>query len=219
MKKLISFLLSALTIVSMIFYSLPVSAASVENPYSQFIDDPYYKVTSNYLNEIVDKLSNLKSSGNTCIDYLGEEILLHRAILFTTNNIQSYSSNPELNDITDDMLDNYTGELREMRDELAGLINNYSKDKKEVKEKNNYIKDYGVIIDKLKKELSQISTSDSNEIVYIKQAVAILQASYDISSINNNCVESPVAKEIAKNEINNTQAYISRLKTLENSLK
>ena len=219
MKKLISFLLSALTIVSMIFYSLPVSAASVENPYSQFIDDPYYKVTSNYLNEIVDKLSNLKSSGNTCIDYLGEEILLHRAILFTTNNIQSYSSNPELNDIADDMLDNYTGELREMRDELAGLINNYNKDKKEVKEKNNYIKDYGVIIDKLKKELSQISTSDSNEIAYIKQAVAILQASYDISSINNNCVESPVAKEIAKNEINNTQAYISRLKTLENSLK
>lgn len=219
MKKLISFLLSALTIVSMIFYSLPVSAASVENPYSQFIDDPYYKVTSNYLNEIVDKLSNLKSSGNTCIDYLGEEILLHRAILFSTNNIQSYSSNPELNDIADDMLDNYTGELREMRDELAGLINNYNKDKKEVKEKNNYIKDYGVIIDKLKKELSQISTSDSNEIVYIKQAVAILQASYDISSINNNCVESPVAKEIAKNEINNTQAYISRLKTLENSLK
>lgn len=219
MKKLISFLLSALTIVSMIFYSLPVSAASVENPYSQFIDDPYYKVTSNYLNEIVDKLSNLKSSGNTCIDYLGEEILLHRAILFSTNNIQSYSSNPELNDIADDMLDNYTGELREMRDELAGLINNYNKDKKEVKEKNNYIKDYGVIIDKLKKELSQISTSDSNEIAYIKQAVAILQASYDISSINNNCVESPVAKEIAKNEINNTQAYISRLKTLENSLK
>lgn len=219
MKKLISFLLSALTIVSMIFYSLPVSAASVENPYSQFIDDPYYKVTSNYLNEIVDKLSNLKSSGNTCIDYLGEEILLHRAILFSTNNIQSYSSNPELNDIADDMLDNYTGELREMRDELAGLINNYNEDKKEVKEKNNYIKDYGVIIDKLKKELSQISTSDSNEIAYIKQAVAILQASYDISSINNNCVESPVAKEIAKNEINNTQAYISRLKTLENSLK
>ena len=219
MKKLISFLLSALTIVSMIFYSLPVSAASEENAYSEFIDDPYYKVTSNYLNEIVDKLSNLKSSGNTCIDYLGEEILLHRAILFTTNNIQSYSSNPELNDITDDMLDNYTGELREMRDELAGLINNYSKDKKKVKENNNYIKDYGVNIDKLKKELSQISTSDSNEIVYIKQAVAILQASYDISSINNNCVESPVAKEIAKNEINNTQAYISRLKTLENSLK
>ena len=219
MKKLISFLLSALTIVSMIFYSLPVSAASVENPYSQFIDDPYYKVTSNYLNEIVDKLSNLKSSGNTCIDYLGEEILLHRAILFSTNNIQSYSSNPELNDIADDMLDNYTGELREMRDELAGLINNYSKDKKKVKENNNYIKDYGVIIDKLKKELSQISTSASNELVYIKHAVAILQASYDISSINNNCVESPVAKEIAKNEINNTQAYISRLKTLENSLK
>lgn len=186
MKKLISFLLSALTIVSMIFYSLPASATCVENPYSQFIDDPYYKVTSNYLNEIVDKLSNLKSSGNTCIDYLGEEILLHRAILFTTNNIQSYSSNPELNDIADDMLDNYTGELREMRDELAGLINNYSKDKKKVKENNNYIKDYGVIIDKLKKELSQISTSDSNEIVYIKQAVAILQASYDISSIDNN---------------------------------
>ena len=69
MKKLISFLLSALTIVSMIFYSLPVSAASVENPYSQFIDDPYYKVTSNYLNEIVDKLSNLKSSGNTSSGY------------------------------------------------------------------------------------------------------------------------------------------------------
>ena len=109
MKKIISFLLAILTLLSMLLCNLSVSATCIENPYSQFIDDPYYEVTHDYINGIVSKLSNLPASGSVCIDYLGEEILLHRAILFATHNIESYSSNPELTDISDDIIDNYTG--------------------------------------------------------------------------------------------------------------
>ena len=57
MKKIISFLLVILTVLSMILCNLPVSATCIENPYSQFIDDPYYEVTYNYINGIVSKLS------------------------------------------------------------------------------------------------------------------------------------------------------------------
>ena len=219
MKKIITFLLAILTLLSMILYNLPVSAACIENPYSQFIDDPYYEVTSDYINGIVSKLSKLPSSGSVCIDYLGEEILLHRAILFATHNIESYSSNPELIDIVDDIIDNYTGELKEMRIELSRLIDTYGKSKEQFKEDTEYIKQYKVIIDKLQKDLAAVKASDSNEISYINQAIALLQASHDISALDNKCVKSELVKEISKNETTNTQAYISRLKTLQSALK
>ncbi|WP_300902966.1 hypothetical protein [uncultured Clostridium sp.] len=219
MKKIICFFLTILSLISMLLCSIPVSASCIENPYSQFIDDPYYEVTSEYLTGIVTKLSNLSASGSTCIDYLGEEILLHRAILFATHNIESYSNNPELTDISEDIIDNYTGEVKEMRIELSKIIDTFGKNNEKLKDDTEYIKEYKVIIDKLKKELNEIKTSDSNEIVYIKQAIALLQASYNISSLDNKCAKSELVKEIAKNELTNTQAYISRLKTLEASLK
>lgn len=219
MKKIICFFLATLSLVSMLLCSIPVSASCIENPYSQFIDDPYYEVTSDYITGIVTKLSKLSASGSTCIDYLAEEILLHRAILFATHNIESYSNNPELTDISDDIIDNYTGEIKEMRIELSKIIDNLSKNNEQLKDDAEYIKEYKLIIDKLQKELSEIKTSDSNELVYIKQAIALLQASYNISSLDNKCAKSELVKEIAKNEVTNTQSYISRLKTLEAALK
>ncbi|WP_195988774.1 hypothetical protein [Clostridium sp. D53t1_180928_C8] len=219
MKRFLSCLLSILTLLSIILYTLPVSASSIENPYSQFVDDPYYEVTSDFITGITDKLSKLPASGSVCIDYLGEEILLHRAILFATNNIESYSNNPELIDISDDIIDNYTGELKEMRIELGRLIDTYGKNKESLKEDDDYIKQYKVIVDKLIKDLSEIKESESNEKTYIKQAIALLQASHDISSMNTKCAKSELVKEIAKDEITNTQEYISRLKTLETALK
>lgn len=219
MKKFVNFLLAVLTLTSLLLYNLPVSAASIENPYSQFIDDPYYDITSDFIDKIVDKLSKLPASGNVSIDYLIEEILLHRAILFSSNNISSYSKNPELIDITDDIIDNYTGELREMRIELARIIDTYSKKEKLPDKDTNYIKQYKVIINELSKKLSEISKDDSNEKTYIKQAIALLQASHDISSINDNFDESPLVKKISENEVTNTESYISRLKTLETAIK
>lgn len=219
MKKFLSLFLALLTLTSILLCNLSVSAECIENPYSQFIDDPYYKITSGFINEISDKLVKLPGSGSVCIDYLSEEILLHRALLFTANNIESYSSNPELTDITDDIIDNYTGELKEMRMELTKLIDTYGKDKNQLKEDTEYIKQYKVIVDKLANDLKEINANDSNELTYIKQTIAILQASYDISSIDNKCAKSQLVKEIAKNEITNTKQYISRLKTLETALK
>lgn len=219
MKRFLSCLLAILTLLSMILCNLPVSASSIENPYSQFVDDPYYEVTSDFITGITDKLSKLPASGSVCIDYLAEEILLHRAILFATTNIESYSNNPELTDISDDIIDNYTGELKEMRIELSKLIDTYGKNKEVLKEDDDYIKQYKLIVNKLIKDLSEIKESESNEKAYIQQAIALLQASHDISSIDNKCATSELVKEIAKDEITNTQGYISRLKTLESALK
>lgn len=221
MKKItkkLSLLLILLTVVSIFPSNLLASAKSIENPYSQFVDDPYYEVTSDYINGIRDNLIKLPGSGSVCIDYLAEEILLHRAILFASNNIESYSNNPELIDIVDDIIDNYTGELREMREELSKLIDTY-KDKEPFKEDSEYIKEYKLIIDKLVKDLAQVKIDDSNELTYIKQTLALLQASHDISLIDNTCAKSKLVKEIAKNELTNTEAYIARLKTLETTLK
>ena len=118
-----------------------------------------------------------------------------------------------------DIIDNYSGELKELRIELSKLIDTYGKNKEKFKEDAEYIKQYKVIIDKLQKDLSAISPSESNEMTYIKQVISLLQASHDISSIDNKCVKSEVVKKTSKNEITNTEAYISRLKTLESTLK
>lgn len=219
MKKTINFLLGILTLLSMLLCSFPVSATAIENPYSKFTDSSYYEVTNDYINEIASALSKLPASGSVCIDYLGEEILLHRAILFATHNIESYSSNPELIDISEDILDNYTGELREMRIELSRLIDDYGKNKEEFKEDKEYIKQYKLIIDKLQKDLAEVKSSDINEVSYIKQTIALLQASHDISSLDNKCAKSELVKEISKVETKNTEDYISRLKTLQSAFK
>ena len=106
-----------------------------------------------------------------------------------------------------------------MRIELSRLSDTYGKSKEQFKEDTEYIKQYKVIIDKLQKDLAAVKASDSNEISYINQAIALLQASHDISALDNKCAKSELVKEISKNETTNTQAYISRLKTLQSALK
>ena len=239
MKRNLSLFLATLTLSTLVTSSIPTYAYEpniidttetsssdssletnelAENPYSSFIDETYYNITTDYLNGIIDKLTKLPASGSVCIDYLSEEILLHRAILFASHNIQGYTSNPELIDIIDDIVDNYTGELKEMREELNKLIEN-AKNTKDLKEDTEYHKNFKVIADKLSKEISKIPTNESNELTYIKQINAILQASHDIALLDNKCAKSELVKEISKNETTNTQAYISRLKTLQSALK
>lgn len=239
MKRNLSLFLATLTLSTLVTSSIPTYAYEpniidttetsssdssletnelAENPYSSFIDETYYNITTDYLNGIIDKLTKLPASGSVCIDYLSEEILLHRAILFASHNIQGYTSNPELIDIIDDIVDNYTGELKEMREELNKLIEN-AKNTKDLKEDTEYHKNFKVIADKLSKEISKIPTNESNELTYIKQINAILQASHDIALLDNKCAKSELVKEIAKNEVTNTQAYISRLKTIQSALK
>ena len=239
MKKNLNLFLATLTLSTLVTSSIPTYAYEpnhiditetstsdnsletnelAENPYSSFIDDPYYNITTDYLNGIIDKLTKLPASGSVCIDYLAEEILLHRAILFTSHNIQGYTSNPELIDIIDDIMDNYTGELKEMREELNKLIEN-AKNTKDLKEDTEYHKNYKIIADKLSKEISKIPANESNELTYIKEINALLQASHDIALLDNKCAKNELVKEIAKVTITNTEEYMSRLKTLEQSLK
>lgn len=234
MKKYLSLFLSTLTLTSLIYnacnactfssYSSTTNSNNLtkiseisEDPYSAFIDDSFYNITNDYLNTIINKLKSLPPSGDPCIDYLGEEILLHRAILFTSHIIQGYTSNPELIDITDDIIENYTGELKEMRIEIAKLIDN-SKKNNSSKFDDAYYKNFKPISNKLSSDFSKISSKDSNDLTYIKEAIILLQASYDISSIDNICTNNELVTRIAKNSLNNTSEYISKLKTLENSI-
>ena len=212
MKRIFSiFLLSSV----LLLLSSKTYAISIENPYSKFISDSYYEVSSDYITGITDKLENLHGSGSVCIDYLAEEILLHRGILFASHTIESYTQNPELIDIIDDIMDNYSGELREMRIELTSLIDEASKNKGQFKEDTEYVKQYKIAINKLNKALSQIKSKNNSELDYIKQTIALLEASKEISLINNECATSELVKKIATNTIENSTNYISRLKTLE----
>ena len=234
MKKYLSLFLSTLTLTSLIAnncsaytfssYSsinnsnnLTKTSEISEDPYSAFIDDSYYNITNDYLETIINKLKSLPPSGDSCIDYLGEEILLHRAILFTSHIIQGYTSNPELIDITDDIIENYTGELKEMRIEIAKLIDN-SKKNNPSKFDDSYYKKFKPISNKLYSDFSKISSKDSNDLTYIKEAIILLQASHDIASIDNICTNNDLVTKIAKNSLTNTSEYISKLKTLESSI-
>ena len=144
-----------LTLISTPMNSISISAKITENPYSQFIDDPYYENSFDAINGIKDRLSNLPASKIVSIDFLSQEILLHRMSLLISTIIQSYSSNPELIEIAEDILDDYPGEIREMREVLNKLINS-----SEVKEASTndteYMKEYKNVITQVNKELSGI---------------------------------------------------------------
>ena len=227
MKKHLSLLLSILILTIILFNNLSVYAFSSyttdpidtstlndltqitevsEDPYSAFIDDSYYNITNDYLTTIINKLSSLPPSGNPCIDYLGEEILLHRAILFTSHIIQGYTSNPELIDITDDIIEN------------AKLIDN-SKKNNSSKFDDSYYKEFNPIANKLSTDFSKISSKDSNDLTYIKEVLILLQASHDIADIDSICTDNDLVSKISKNSLTNTSGYISRLTTLKNSIK
>lgn len=217
MKKFFSIFL--LSTILLLLITSKTYATSIENPYSKFISDSYYEISSDYITGITDKLENLHGSGSVCIDYLAEEILLHRGILFTSHTIQSYTQNPELIDIIDDIMDNYSGELREMRIELLNLIDEANKNKEQFKEDTEYVKQYKIVIDKLNKSLSKIKSENYSELDYIKQTIALLEASNEISLINNECATSELVKKIAANTIENSKNYISRLKLLETAFE
>ena len=214
MKKHLSLLLSILILTIILFNNLSVYAFSSyttdpidtstlndltqitevsEDPYSAFIDDSYYNITNDYLTTIINKLSSLPPSGNPCIDYLGEEILLHRAILFTSHIIQGYTSNPEL-------IDN-------------------SKKNNSSKFDDSYYKEFNPIANKLSTDFSKISSKDSNDLTYIKEVLILLQASHDIADIDSICTNNDLVSKISKNSLTNTSGYISRLTTLKNSIK
>ena len=214
MKKHLSLLLSILILTIILFNNLSVYAFSSyttdpidtstlndltqitevsEDPYSAFIDDSYYNITNDYLTTIINKLSSLPPSGNPCIDYLGEEILLHRAILFTSHIIQGYTSNPEL-------IDN-------------------SKKNNSSKFDDSYYKEFNPIANKLSTDFSKISSKDSNDLTYIKEVLILLQASHDIADIDSICTDNDLVSKISKNSLTNTSGYISRLTTLKNSIK
>ena len=144
--------------------------------------------------------------------------MLHRAILFTSHIIQGYTSNPELIDITDDIIENYTGELKEMRIELAKLIDN-SKKNNSSKFDDSYYKEFNPIANKLSTDFSKISSKDSNDLTYIKEVLILLQASHDIADIASICTNNDLVSKISKNSLTNTSGYISRLTTLKNSIK
>ena len=222
MKKHLSLLLSILILTIILFNNLSVYAFSSyttdpidtstlndltqitevsEDPYSAFIDDSYYNITNDYLTTIINKLSSLPPSGNPCIDYLGEEILLHRAILFTSHIIQGYTS-----------------KLKEMRIELAKLIDN-SKKNNSSKFDDSYYKEFNPIANKLSTDFSKISSKDSNDLTYIKEVLILLQASHDIADIDSICTNNDLVSKISKNSLTNTSGYISRLTTLKNSIK
>ena len=129
-----------------------------------------------------------------------------------------FINNPELIDITDDIIENYTGELKEMRIELAKLIDN-SKKNNSSKFDDSYYKEFNPIANKLSTDFSKISSKDSNDLTYIKEVLILLQASHDIADIDSICTNNDLVSKISKNSLTNTSGYISRLTTLKNSIK
>lgn len=216
-KKLCAFL-AVLTLSSIFIGNLSISAQTIEDPYANYIDDPYTEVTGDYIKGLTDRLINFKPSGDVCVDYLYQEILLHRALLFTAYNIEQFTQNPELLDIADDIDEYYLGELRELRNSLPNII----KQLKAENLKNDdtaYMKDYKDVIDNMNKELSSINSNESAESTYIKQSIALLEAIDSLSKNSLKYSKNTLTKDISDSIVKNTSTYIARLQTLQKSLK
>ena len=214
----LSLFLAILTLTSIFFTNISVSANSLEDPYAKYIDDTYMETTNNYIKGLTDRLIKFIPSKNVCIDYLYQEILLHRLLLFTSYTVEQYTKNPELLDITDDITDYYSGQLKELRDSLPEVINSI-KSQNLKNDDADYMKDYKGIVDKMILDLSSIKNDESFESTYIKQSIAILEAIYSLSNNSLKYSKNTLTKEISESIVKNTPTYISRLQTLQKSIK
>lgn len=217
-KKFLSLFLASLTLLSILSNSILVSAKSFEDPYSKYMVDSYIETTNDYIYGLADRLIKFTPSKDVCVDFLYQEILLHRALLFTTSNIESFTKNPELLDITDDISDYYSGELKEMREALTNLITLL----KTTDFKNDdtaYMKDYKAVIDKMVSELSTTNAKESDEATYLKQSLAILDAIYSLAENSLKYSKNTLTKEIAESIIKNTDTYINSLQALQKTIK
>lgn len=217
-NKKLCILLAILTLTSIFNVNITTFAQTIEDPYSNYIDDPYIEVTNDYIQGLADRLTKFKPSGDVAVDYLSQEILLHRALLFASYNVEQFTKNPELLDITDDITDYYLGELKELKELLPNVI-------KEIKSKNlknddtTYMNDYKGIIDNMNKELSSINSKESAEVIYLKQSLAILQAMYSLSQNSLKYSKGTLTKEISESIVKDTPTYISKLQELQKNLK
>lgn len=216
-KKLYAFL-AVLTVSSIFISNITTSAKTIEDPYANYIDDPYIEATNDYIKGLTDRLTNFKPSGDVWVDYLYQEIVLHRALLFVAHNIEQFTKNPQLLDIADDIDDYYLGELTELRELLPNVI-------KQIKAENlknddtAYMKDYKDVIDKMNKDLSSINSNESDEATYIKQSIALLEAIDSLSKNGLKYSKNTLTKDIADSIVKNTSGYITRLQTLQKNLK
>lgn len=217
LKKL-SLFLAALSLFSMLSNSISTYAQYSEDPYSKYVDDPYIETTKDFIGGLTYRLSKFTPSKDVAVDFLYQEILLHRALLFATYSIEEYTRNPELLDITDDITDFYSGEIKEIRETLSkitGLL-------KTTDLKNDdtaYIKDYKSVIAKMSDELSSTTPKESAEETYIKQSLALLEAIYSLAENSVKYSKNTLTKDISESIIKNTSSYINRLQTLQKSIK
>lgn len=189
-------------------------AQCIEDPYSQFVDDPYYENTSDTITGIVNQLKNLPASGNVNIDFLAEEILLHKIVVNTSAVVTGYVKNSEISNYTSDAIDGYSGQLREMRILLSDLLSNKDKIDKSNTDKE-YMADAKAIIDTLSKELNSINPDDEVEIIYLKQNMATLKAANALAQNEVKYSKNKITSEISDNIIKFTTTDLSRLSTIE----
>lgn len=216
-RKLCAFL-AIFTLTYVFISNLPTSAQTIEDPYANYIDDPYTEVTGDYIKGLTDRLNNFKPSGDVSIDYLYQEILLHRALLFTAYSIKQFTQNPELLDIADDIDEYYLGELRELRNSLPYVINQIKAENLK-NDDTAYMKDYKDVINKMNKELSSINSNENTESTYIKQNIALLEAIELLSKNSLKYSNNTLTKNISDSIVKNTPTYTTILQTLQKSLK
>lgn len=214
MKKTISCLLLTLCLVN---NTLVTQAITINNNLS-FVDsgkvDDVFDIRAKLtIKAIEDVLNATKPTGNIDIDYLNQMVKQHSEEIQLSLAIQSYTDNPTIINLANDILAAENGELREMRIYRKELFDKYKAGSEQDKE---YIDESKKIQETMFKNFKDYKVTADDDKDYLNYILIGNNAAIDISKTALKSLKNDTTKKIAQNII---REKTEQNKTIEDLLK
>lgn len=215
MKKTISCLLLTLCLVN---NSLVTQAITINNNNLSLVDsgkveDVFDLRAKVAIKAVEDVLKATKPTGNIDIDYLNQMIKKHSEEIQLSLAIQSYTNNPTIISLANDILAAENGELREMRIYRKELFDKYKAGSEEDKE---YIDESKKIQENMFKSFKDYKPTANDDKDYLNYILIGNNASIDMSKLALKSLKNDITKKIAQNII---REKTEQNRTIEDLLK
>lgn len=198
MKRFLIAMLIGCNLISIPVYAKPLSRIETECMKIDIAEDVFYSKAIEIIKNMERVLSNIPITGDVDIDYLNQMIALHDEEIKLSLIIQSYTSNPQIIELSGDILEAENGELREMRILRKELLKEVKKDSEKSKA---YTDAYKEIIKNSFKDLNSYKSTGNAEKDYLNIMALNNKIGIELSANLLKHSQNDIVKKIAQNVI------------------
>lgn len=198
MKRFLIAMLIGFNLISIPVYAKPLNKIDTECMKIDIAEDVFYSRAIEIIKSMENTLSNIPITGDVDVDYLNQMIALHEEEIQLSLIIQSYTSNPQIIELAEDIVEAENGELREMRILRKELIKDVKKD---AEKSQIYSAAYKEIIQKSFKDLKSYKSTGSSEKDYLNIMAINNKIGIELSANLLKHSQNDIVKKIAQNII------------------